>query len=114
MMTYSFLLSQLLTTLPIAIVFIAGIVLSVMNWERHPKPASLALIASILGIVRTFASPVFTFWVTKLSGGPAGHQPIFTLWSIAMVILSVAIYALLLTAVFSGRHTGTTSSSTSV
>ena len=43
--------SQLLTMSPILLVYLAGIVLALVNWQHHPSPARFVLFASLLLLV---------------------------------------------------------------
>ena len=89
-----------------AILMLAGVVLALMNWQRHQKPSLLVLIASVLGLLRIPVSLIFNYWVIRPHGA-AGNQVIFTLWGVGMTILYCLIYVLLLAAAFIGRSTET-------
>ena len=100
------LLWQLLYMVPMAILIAAGIVLAVMNWARHPKPALLVLISSVLALLHMLASFAFGYGVALRYS--AIHPQLYSaLYRIGMAVLYVTSYTLLLAAVFAGRSTQT-------
>ncbi|MGA2181705.1 MAG: hypothetical protein ABSH47_01625 [Bryobacteraceae bacterium] len=102
-------LQQLLTQSPILLVYLAGVVLALVNWQRYPSPARFTFVASVVLLVVSVAqSFVFHYllfervergWTTAKVGVLLAGLGLIT------SLLHAAGLGLLLAGIFAGRKT---------
>jgi hypothetical protein len=94
--------SQLVYIVPTILVAIAAIIVCVMNWQKAPTAATFCLIG--FGLIGSNA--VFGVIATSLfvQAGSARSAPLWSLVTVARMILNTGGLAFLLIAIFSGRN----------
>ena len=101
-------LSGLLTQIPTLLVYLAGFVVALVSWRRHPRPSLLAAISCITMFVLSIAWQ-FAFYIAWYLRGSWGWTMEkfsvlqFTL-NITVSILHAGALSLLLIAVYAGRN----------
>jgi hypothetical protein len=100
-------LTNLAVHIPIYLVWLAGIVLSLLTWRRNPRPSLYA----ILGIVCLFVSDMISLYMTTALIRPGldrtsyGHiATLMTIESVVMAIMRAISWGLLVAAIFVGRN----------
>jgi|SRR4249919_872142 len=103
------LLSQL-TSLPILILLIVGLVMAVSRQQKHPRVSLFAAAAMVAGIVQVILGFGFQYWATHAaSNGTAEGLPMAAAgFSILRMLLACAGWGLALAAIFSDREPATT------
>jgi hypothetical protein len=104
----SFVTRQLPYIGPMLVVYLVGIVLSLVNLKRFAKPAALTLAGCGLLFLVTLAFPFVQGYLFELrnerGGGFEQYERQMLIVGIASTLLRVVAFSLLLTAVFSGRR----------
>ena len=93
--------SFLLDQIPVFVVWLAGIVLALVRWKRHPKVSLLTIIAFVI----FFAEMLFVFYldVWKLQTLSANLEFVSTVINIIESLMTAAAWGLLLVAIFGWR-----------
>lgn len=104
---WSFILSQL-SNVPFYIVFVVGMILSVVFWKRHPSVSILSLMAFSLFLGNMFILSGMQYWLmgahqTDLSAAEIGR--IATMLGIIRTLLGSVAWIMLLSALFGWRST---------
>lgn len=106
MSTTSFLVQQLPFVVPYALVFLVGLVVSLVHLQRCAKPAVLAALGCGALLCVTLLSPVFQ--ALAISHGNASGWPrvglLYSIVSIVSAVVHVLGFSLLITAVFVERR----------
>jgi hypothetical protein len=96
-----------LPLVPVALVWLAGAVIAVNTWRRHPGVSAVALLGCLVLLFTLIAGNVAQYWIIQLqmvSGWSVAQvQQMLTLLAWARTGLSLAGYVLLLWAVFGWR-----------
>ena len=90
---------------PVLLAYVAGIILAVARWQRHPTVSMLVLIACLLGLVVTPLPGAIQVWLVQSQSaqGMAQLSWVFSLIGILSSLVHALIYGLLLAAAFQGR-----------
>ena len=92
---------------PLLIVYSGGVILSLVMWGRHPRPALLALLGCAILLLVTLAYPfVQASMMTRLNAGMTATQYGTAMSMIGMLasIVRAAGFILLLCGVFAARQ----------
>jgi hypothetical protein len=106
-MSMSNVFTTFLYVVPLTLVWLAGAIMALVTWKRHPSVSLLALLACLLLLFSVVAGSVAQIWIINQQGslGWSGQQ--VGMWlsvlGIARTGLSTVGYILLLCAVFNGR-----------
>jgi hypothetical protein len=96
-------ISQLARMIPLIILLIAGIVISINRWKSHPRISLLVIIASSISIIQNVLSIVTTMLPIYTHYSLSRLQPIYFIISIESLVVSLAVWAMMLVAAFSER-----------
>jgi hypothetical protein len=86
--------------IPMLLVLIAAIVFSILNWNRHRRPAVLTFAGATVQLLAAFIFPLFL-----AMGGPSASQ--FQAWNIIVLLIRAVGTALIVAAVFVERNVAT-------
>jgi len=100
-------LSTIVISLPVIIVWVIGIALALSRWWRRPRVSQFALIACAVMIINTVASRSLTVWL-PLAMRDYGWTTvqigsIFTAIGIITALISATAWALVICAIFGWR-----------
>jgi len=100
-------LSTIVISLPVIIVWVIGIALALSRWRRHPRVSQFALIACAVMIINTVASRSLTVWL-PLAMRDYGWTTvqigsIFAAIGIITALISATAWALVICAIFGWR-----------
>jgi hypothetical protein len=104
------LLTGFLNQLPVYLVWLAGIVLALVNWRRHPRVSLLLLIAMVLFFLDAAIGPVLNLRLAMLRNRESlvnGPRLVFLI-DLARSLIHATSYGLLLGAIFGWRETPAT------
>ncbi len=93
-----------LPLLPGALVWLAGAIIAVFTWNRHPRVSLLALLACLLTLFNYVVGNGLQYWALR---GRSGNYDVAWWMSVIGLFrtgLSVASSILILCAVFTGRR----------
>jgi hypothetical protein len=98
-------IGPLLSALPLAIALFVGLGLAVSRHTRHPRASLYAAGGFALALLQIVASLGFQYWLrqTASGGGLAGFSGTMIGYNIIHVLLSLASWACLITAIFIDR-----------
>jgi hypothetical protein len=100
-------LSTYLFQLPLFLVWLAGIILAIMRWQRHPRVSLLVLIALILILIETIINSFLGIWIplmlSQQGATPGQMGTILAIWRLFASILGAVTWGLVLVAVFGWR-----------
>lgn len=104
---YQQVILDLLFSLPIILIWMAGIVLSTINWKRHSQASLFTLMASVLLLLVAVIRP-FMFLILRrfLAGGnwtAASYTNAIRTVGFGLTLVSALGYILLLIAIFRWR-----------
>ncbi len=92
---------------PVYALWLAGIVLSLLFWRRHPRTSVFALAAFTILLLTGIVSQFLTTWLpmdARATGGPVVRVAIaITIISVVHTLLDAVAFGLILAAIFSGR-----------
>jgi hypothetical protein len=99
---------QFLTWLPLYLLWLLGIILAVIRWQRHPKVSILAGLAFVILIVNGMASTITFAWLPGYlqTGQNYSAEQVGQVLSVARVffnLVSAVAWALILVAIFAER-----------
>ena len=104
-------LQQILTLAPVLLVYLAGIVLALVHWQRYPSPARFALFASAALLVVSVAQALVYHYLLmeRIERGWTAAQAGVLLAAAGFIfsLLHAAGLGLLLAGVFAGRKAAT-------
>lgn len=100
-------LSAIVISLPVIIVWVIGIALALSRWRRRPRVSQFALIACAVMIINTVANRSLTIWM-PLAMRDYGWTTvqigsIFTVIGIITALISATAWALVICAIFGWR-----------
>ena len=100
-------LSTILISLPVIIVWVIGIALALSRWRRHPRVSQFALIACSVSIINTVANRFLIIW-TPLALRDSGWTAvqigsIFTAIGLMTTLIGAAAWTLVICAIFGWR-----------
>ena len=100
-------LSTIVISLPVIIVWVIGIALALSRWRRHPRVSQFALIACAVMIINTAANRSLTIWM-PLAMRDYGWTAVqigsfFSAIGIITSLISATAWALVICAVFGWR-----------
>jgi len=103
--TFLMLLSQLVMSAPLVLVYLVGMVMAGRWWRRTPRPAMLAMSGLALLLVATLAgSAVQAMFIANPGpGGMASAARSMQVFGLAFMLVRSAGMALVVVAVFAGR-----------
>lgn len=97
-----------LMQLPVYLVWLAGVVLCVYNWQRHPRPARITLIALVVLFLTSLAGTALSSWLPfflHAQGMAASRMGLIsTLIGVIRAVLNALGFGLLLAAIFGWRQ----------
>lgn len=98
-------IGPLLSALPLAIALFVGLALAVSRHSRHQRASLYAASGFAIALLQIVASLGFQYWVrnTAASGGLAGVSGTMIGYNILHVVLSLASWGCLITAIFIDR-----------
>jgi MFS superfamily sulfate permease-like transporter len=100
--------TQLATRSPVLLVYVIGLVLALVFWQRHPRPCVLVLLAMVLALFTSLVSAfLFTYLPRAMDEFGWNHHQLglmLSAVSITASILHAGAMGMLLTAVFVGRQ----------
>lgn len=106
-MDIKILVENLLMLIPLVVVWLAGIILAIVNWKKMPRVALLSTIAIVLMFVLSVTSRVTSYLLYRqqLQGNlPADTVTIITtVMNIFFPFLNAVCWVLLLIAIYTGR-----------
>ena len=101
-------LSMLFGQAPLLIVYLSAVIVSVMFWSRHPRPALFVFLGSLLLLLTTLAWPLLQTWMLdqRAAGGMTTTQlgQRIAVVSLVMSVVRAAAFGLLVYAAFVGRQ----------
>ncbi len=101
-------LGSLLTQLPVILVWLAGFILAVTRWQRHPKSSLFLTLALIIFAGQTLFKSIIDFAlpVYMIQQGGSGSQMgiVFVGLGVLRAIVAAIAWILVLLAVFSERE----------
>ena len=100
-------LSTIVISLPVIIVWVIGIALALSRWRRHPRVSQFALIACAVMIINTAANRSLTIWM-PLAMRDYGWTAVqigsfFSAIGIITSLISATAWTLVICAVFGWR-----------
>jgi hypothetical protein len=101
---YGLTLTAYLGMLPYAIVWVIGIVLSLVYWRRHPRVSRLTLVAMVGFLITSFISTYLRIWLPVrvqergLSTVHLGNA--YTIINVVSSLVSAGLWVMLLSALF--------------
>lgn len=99
---------SLLTQAPILLIWIIGIVLSIILWRKHPAVSALTLIAMggliILGIVNTYLNIRLPSLILERSWSFRNTGFVFAFSGMVSSILRAILWVLLIISIFGWRN----------
>ncbi len=99
MMEFS--LRYLISALPVLVVYVGGIILTILLWQRQPRASLLlALGLAIMLVEHVLGACVFS-WLGDKGGGP--WDPLFLIVNFFRTLVYAGALCLVITAVFVGR-----------
>jgi hypothetical protein len=104
---FSALLFSQISRLPFLLVFVAGIILSIVRWSIHPKVSVLSLVAFAVLLLSQVARMAFMLWLLggQSSGLGLAQRGMALQWlNLAMAGLELLGWALILIALFGWRR----------
>ena len=105
--TLIMLLSQMVMSAPLLLVYLVGMIMAGRWWRRAPRPAMLAMTGLALLLVATLAGSA-TQAIFIANPGPGGMASVATrmqVFGFAFMLVRAAGMALVVVAVFAGRST---------
>ena len=101
-------LSMLLGQAPLLLVYLGAVIVSVVFWSRHPRPALLVFLGSLLLLLTTLTSPFLQTWMLdqRAAGAMTTAQlgQRIAVVSLVMSVVRAAAFGLLVYAAFAGRQ----------
>jgi hypothetical protein len=97
-------LAQLLPQLPFYLAWLAGMVVALVTWQRHPMVSLLTLIALALFALLALGGTLGFVWVVNQSGGAAERAWLLSAIGLVRAVVGTAAWVLLLVAVFGWRQ----------
>jgi hypothetical protein len=96
-------LSSLLPQLPIVGVIVAGIVIALARWHRHPRVSALLVVALSLELASVIIYPVLTALLIGLGFSVSDMSTAFLVLGLGSGLLRAALLGLILWAAFGWR-----------
>lgn len=102
-------LVELLYGVPYFIVWLAGIIIAIVRWQRHPRLSMLVLIVFVLYIIAQVINAVFSIMLPQIVFDRHLNFGIITIIQETLdIVLFIPLWGLLLWAIFGWRKPGTT------
>ncbi len=122
METFGLFLSTILMFLfdyfPVLVVWLAGLVLSIVNRNKYPKVTRLTVIGLtiffMISLVNTYVSRMLPIWLTQWGYTTDQMVPVFTIKNLIVSVVSALGWGFVITAIFSGRDTSVKSNKSSI
>ncbi|MEJ2351112.1 MAG: hypothetical protein P8Y03_15110 [Anaerolineales bacterium] len=99
--------SVYLTQLPVYLAWLAGIVLAIINWKRHPRAAQLTLAAVFIFFITSIGGTAISSWLplTLHARGMAARQMgiVLAIINIIRALFNALAFGILFAAIFSWR-----------
>jgi hypothetical protein len=95
--------SQLAAGLPLLIVYIGGIIFTLVLWNRQPRASLLAMLGLALMLVTSLLGTCLFSWAIQTELGDFGKGPLLSVLGIGRSLFTAAGLSLVLAAVFVGR-----------
>lgn len=100
-------LSNYLVQCPLFLAWVAGLVLAVMRWKKHPRVSLLVTIALVIILVEAIINTSLGIWLPWMltQQGMAYTQigTILAIWGFISSLVNAGIWVLLLVAIFGWR-----------
>jgi hypothetical protein len=100
---------SLLQRSPLSLVILAGIVLSIARWKRHPKASLITLIALGFYLIKLFLFTALNYWIGSLRESMdwsyATLNNLFTVLHVVNDMGFAIVLVLLVAAAFANRQT---------
>ena len=101
-------LASLLFQSPILLVWLAGFILAVVYWRRHPRASLFTVIALVIFVVETLVDSYLNLWLplmlSEQNMGAIQIGQIYIVKGILTAIIGAVAWGLLVAAIFSGRR----------
>jgi hypothetical protein len=104
-----YIFTQFLTWLPLYLLWLLGIILALVRWQRHPTVSILAGLAFVILIVNSMASTFTTAWLPGYlqTGQNYSAEQVASVLLVVRVffnLISALAWALILVAIFAERN----------
>jgi lipoprotein signal peptidase len=100
--------SQLIPQIPVFLVMLAGIILAIVYWRRHPRASAYTLIALMIFLITGLIGTAINIYLPQmLVQGVANIQRAVTILSglnLAIALVRVVGWGLIFAAIFTGRQ----------
>jgi hypothetical protein len=100
-------LAVLMTRIPVFLTWLAGIVLAIIFWKKHPRVSLLITIGLGLMLVNSVVGTLVSVWMpfALQERGMSIMQigSLLSVWGVASSLINAAIWVLLLVAIFGWR-----------
>ena len=101
---WSAFLATQLYVLPFILIYLIGLALAILNWQRHPRVSLLCAIAFLLFLGSLALDAGKLFWMMNVAQRDSRQFSLIVgMVSMFSVVISSAAWGLILTAMFSGR-----------
>ena len=105
-------LASLLIQSPILLVWLAGFILALVYWRRHPRASLFTVIALVIFLVETLVDTYLNLWLPLMLSergmGAVQLGQIYMIKGILTAIIGAVAWGLIVAAIFSGRGAVTT------
>jgi hypothetical protein len=101
-----FLLSNYVVQIPILLVWIVGLVIAVIRWERYPRASLFATVALVIFIGRLLVNPLSRWWIQTSGANVTQIGARFAVLNVISSLVGALAWALLLAGFFAGRGKG--------
>jgi hypothetical protein len=106
------LLASLLLQSPILLVWLAGFILAVVYWRRHPRVSLFTVIALVIFLVETLVDSYLNLWLPLMLSergmGAVQLGQFYMIKGFVSAIIGAVAWGLLVAAIFSERRAVTT------
>jgi hypothetical protein len=100
-------LYNLLLRLPIYLIYITGIILAIISWNKHPKVSLLTLIGLLILIISGLTGTFINMWLPQFIFPRYGNYILGVITTIRGIISSLVVasaWGLILWAIFGWRQ----------
>ena len=105
-------LGSLLLQSPILLVWLAGFILALVDWRRHPRRSLFTVIALAIFLIETLVDTYLNMWLPLLLSErnleAAQISQLFLIKGMLTSIIGAVAWGLIVAAIFSGRRAVTT------
>lgn len=98
-----FLATNYVVQAPAFLVWLAGLVVALALWRRHPRVSLFAALGLLLAAVRAVVAPWIDYWIRNSGLGLTQIGIRFAVLNVVSAVISAAAWTLVLIAVFGWR-----------